>query len=157
MTPKASSKNRPRPVDDLSVSISLAQGQIDEISRQMIRRGTIPGWLDGFEHQDDAIAQLANGPLMEDRRLSRSVLIGLLILACFAPPGTERRLIDVAHMLNLPASSIHRYVRTLVAVGLLEQAPGTREYRLSEGGATPKPTRVRHQKTRPSRTKDASR
>jgi IclR helix-turn-helix domain len=140
MTPKASSATRP--ADEESVSINLAQEQIDEIARQMIRQGSMPWWTDGFEQRDDTIAQVASGPLLEDRRLSRSVLIGLLILACFIPAGTERRLTDVAHMLNLPASSIHRYVRTLVAVGLLEQALITREYRLAVGGAGPHATHV---------------
>jgi hypothetical protein len=130
MTSRTRSQTRPADAEQESVTISLAQTQIDEIARQMLDHASGQGWMNGFERQEDAIAQLANGPLMEDRRLSRSVLIGLLILACFAPAGTERRLIDVAHILDLPASSIHRYVRTLVAVGLLEQVQETREYRL---------------------------
>ncbi len=130
MTPRASSQIRP--AEGQAITINLAHEQIEEIARQTVLRRDMPGWTDRFEDRDDAIADLANGPLMDDRRLSRSVLIGLLILACFAPAGTERRLIDVAHMLNLPASSIHRYVRTLVAVGLVEQIPTTREYRLRD-------------------------
>jgi hypothetical protein len=119
--------------EEESVRISLSQEQLDQITRQIVGQGNPSEPLDGVEHPAEAIAALADSSLLEDRRISRSVLIGLLTLACFAPVGAERRLVDVAQILNLPPSSIHRYVRTLVAVGLLEQAPVTREYRLPLG------------------------
>jgi DNA-binding IclR family transcriptional regulator len=67
---------------------------------------------------------------MADRRLSRSLLAGLQVLACFTPPGTERRVKDVSTQLQMSPSTTHRFIRTLQAAGMLEQNPDTRMYRL---------------------------
>lgn len=67
---------------------------------------------------------------MADRTLSRSVLIGLLVLACFTRTTGEQRLTDVAAQLHMSASTAHRFIKTLHVAGLLEQNPDTRAYRL---------------------------
>jgi len=68
---------------------------------------------------------------MEDRRLSRSLLSGLLVLSCFPPDGGDLGVVELARMLSMNTSTTHRYVTTLLAVGLLERDPGTRKYRLA--------------------------
>lgn len=68
--------------------------------------------------------------LLDDRRLSRSLLAGLLVLTCF-PPGGEMGIADLARRLDMRTSTIHRYVSTLLAAGLLERDPVSRQYRLS--------------------------
>ena len=67
---------------------------------------------------------------MEDRRLSRSLLSGLLVLSCFPENGGYLGINELARMLDMNTSTTHRYVTTLLAVGLLERNPGTRKYRL---------------------------
>lgn len=66
---------------------------------------------------------------LEDPQLSQSLLRGLAILASFGPDRPWRAIIDLAGQLGMSASTTHRYVKTLRAVGLLEQNPETREYR----------------------------
>jgi hypothetical protein len=70
--------------------------------------------------------------LLEDRRLSRSLLAGLLVLTCFPTSGGEMGIADLARRLDMRTSTIHRYVSTLLAAGLLERDPVTRQYRLAQ-------------------------
>jgi hypothetical protein len=66
---------------------------------------------------------------LEDPQLSQSLLRGLAILASYGPDRPWRAIIDLAGQLGMSPSTTHRYVKTLRAVGLLEQNPETREYR----------------------------
>jgi hypothetical protein len=66
---------------------------------------------------------------LEDPQLSQSLLRGLAILASYGPDRPWRAIIDLAGQLGMSPSTTHRYVKTLRAVGLLEQNPSTREYR----------------------------
>jgi hypothetical protein len=65
-----------------------------------------------------------------DTRLSRSLLRGLSILTCFRPGFEERGILELAGELGMSASTTHRYVMTLVELGLLERCPRSRKYRL---------------------------
>jgi len=56
---------------------------------------------------------------LEDRRLSRSLLSGLLVLSCFPPDGTYLGIVDISRMLS-----------TLMVAGLLERDPDLRKYRV---------------------------
>ena len=66
---------------------------------------------------------------LDDPQLSQSLLRGLAILASYGPERPWRAIIDLADQLGMSPSTTHRYVKTLRAVGLLEQNPATREYR----------------------------
>jgi hypothetical protein len=70
--------------------------------------------------------------LLDDRRLSRSLLAGLLVLTCFPAGGGEMGIADLARRLDMRTSTIHRYVSTLLAAGLLERDPVSRQYRLAQ-------------------------
>lgn len=70
-----------------------------------------------------------------DSQLSQSLLRGLSVLACYGPERPWRTISELAELLDMSPSTTHRYVKTLKAVGLLEQDPTTREYRpVSLGG-----------------------
>lgn len=73
--------------------------------------------------------QLALSDALCDPQLSQSLLRGLAILSCFGPERPWRAIIDLAKELEMSPSTTHRYVKTLRAIGLLEQNPTTREYR----------------------------
>jgi IclR helix-turn-helix domain len=64
-----------------------------------------------------------------DSQLSQSLLRGLSVLACYGPERPWRAISELAELLEMSPSTTHRYVKTLKAVGLLEQDPTTREYR----------------------------
>jgi Mn-dependent DtxR family transcriptional regulator len=68
---------------------------------------------------------------LENSRLSRSLLAGLLMLVAFPADGSYLRCSQIARMLEMNPSTVHRYVSTLFAVGLLEREPRTRRYRLA--------------------------
>ena len=66
----------------------------------------------------------------ESPRLSRSLLLGLTVFAAFPTDGDALAVTDVAGRLGLSPSTTHRYMTTLLAVGLLEQDPRSRRYRV---------------------------
>ena len=83
----------------------------------------------------DVRAVLAAGPdQLDDSRLSRSLLAGLLMLASFPGDGSYVSIAKLAQLLDMSPSTTHRYVSTLLAVGLLERDPRTRKYRLADAG-----------------------
>ncbi len=111
------------------VSITLSAMQVEEVVR-----AADPGRAPGFAALISAVLRRTEGagstPGYEERRLSRSLLRGLAILTCFGPDEQTLGLMEIAERLQISASTIHRYVITLVEVGLLEQSPKTRKYRL---------------------------
>ena len=121
--------------DDGQVMIELSRSQVDQVVRSAGRGGTMsvllsavrdPNWsLAGAQQEEFHPHQL------EDRRLSRSLLSGLLVLSCFPADGGYLGIADLARMLGMNTSTTHRYVTTLLAVGLIERDPITRRYRIS--------------------------
>ncbi len=67
--------------------------------------------------------------LADDPKLCRSLVIGLSMLLSFPTTGEPRGAKEVADELNLGRSTTHRYVRTLLRIGLLAQDPQTHRYR----------------------------
>jgi IclR helix-turn-helix domain len=118
------------------VSITLSRNQIDHVIRAALGDDVGPSMSVlvagvGF-HRDHARHALSARyrSLQDNRRLSRSLLSGLLVLSCFPPEGADLGIKDISQELELNTSTVHRYVLTLVAAGLLERDPDTRRYRL---------------------------
>ncbi len=107
------------------ISIQLTRTQVDQIVRRATDTEGVASILQGFAERGLAsnYAALATSP-----RLSRSLLLGLLVLACFPSDGDALAVTDVAASLGLSPSTTHRYMSTLLAAGLLEQDPRTRHY-----------------------------
>jgi DNA-binding MarR family transcriptional regulator len=109
------------------ISIELTRSQVDQIVRGSSDADGVAGALRGLA--DRGLASnydaLASSP-----RLSRSLLLGLLVLACFPTDGDALAVTDVAGKLDLSPSTTHRYMTTLLAAGLLEQDPRSRRYRV---------------------------
>jgi DNA-binding MarR family transcriptional regulator len=66
---------------------------------------------------------------LTDPALSRSLIAGLLILSTFPDDGTHIGNAEVAALRGMSVSTSHRYISTLVAMGLLERDSETRKYR----------------------------
>jgi DNA-binding MarR family transcriptional regulator len=66
-----------------------------------------------------------------EKGYSRSTLRALLVLAAIPSDGEGRGVLELAEQLGLKPTSTHRYLRTWVAVGALEQVAGSRRYRRS--------------------------
>lgn len=116
------------PADD-RVVVELSRVQVDQVMRAASGAGHVSFLLSSLDEVKEALAT-GRGEL-EDPRLSRSLMVGLLVLGCFPLDGSYVGNTQVAAMLDLHLSTVHRYISTLAAVGLLERQPVTRKYRLA--------------------------
>lgn len=116
------------PVQPEKIVIELSPAQVDRVVRGAADGGNISVLLSGLQDVREVLAREPSQ--LEDSRLSRSLLAGLLMLASFPTDGTYLGNAEIARMLDMNPSTTHRYVSTLVAVGLLERDPSTRRYRL---------------------------
>jgi IclR-like helix-turn-helix domain-containing protein len=118
-----------------TISIELSKAQVDQIVRAAGQGGTMSVLLSALKDPNWTLAldsdEWAYPAQMEDRRLSRSLLSGLLVLSCFPADGGYLGIAELARTLGMNTSTTHRYVTTLLAVGLLERDPATRRYRLA--------------------------
>jgi hypothetical protein len=110
------------------VSIELSPAQLDGVMRAAADHGSVAMLLSGR----GPLSEILASGLLDDPRLCRSLLAGLLMLASFPVDGSSLGNADLARMLDMNVSTTYRYVSTLVAVGLLERAPDTRRYRLPQ-------------------------
>ena len=131
--------------EDQDISIALSPGQVEQVIRSagQQRNGPVSsllaaalegaaGPVESTDASRNSLHDAAHQALvnaLNDPQLSQSLLRGLLILSCYGPERPWRAIIDLAHELGMSPSTTHRYVKTLRAVGLLEQDPLTREYR----------------------------
>jgi hypothetical protein len=118
-----------------SVSIELSKAQVDQVVRAAGQGGTMSVLLSALKDPSWSLAldseEWVYPAQLEDRRLSRSLLSGLLVLSCFPSDGGYLGIAELARMLGMNTSTTHRYVTTLLAVGLLERDAATRRYRLA--------------------------
>ena len=114
--------------DPEKITIELSPAQVDRVVRGAADGGNISVLLSGLKDVREVLAR--EPKQLEDSRLSRSLLAGLLMLASFPTDGSYLGNAEIARMLDMNPSTTHRYVSTLVAVGLLERDPSTRRYRL---------------------------
>jgi hypothetical protein len=117
------------------VIIELSKAQVDQVVRAAGQGGTMSVLLSAVRDPDWTLSldsdEWSYPAQMEDRRLSRSLLSGLLVLSCFPHDGGHLGIAELARMLDMNTSTTHRYVTTLLAVGLLERDSSTRRYRLA--------------------------
>jgi DNA-binding MarR family transcriptional regulator len=112
---------------DGAITIQLTKAQVDHVVRRGSDGNAVSNILHGLA--DGGLAS-SYPALSESPRLSRSLLLGLLVLAAFPTDGEALAVSDVADRLGLSPSTTHRYMATLLAVGLLEQDPRSRRYRV---------------------------
>jgi IclR helix-turn-helix domain len=115
-----------------AVMLTLSSSQVEQVLRAAIVDSEATGAGILTADQLAGARERRYRALLDDRRLSRSLLAGLLVLTCFPPDGGELGIADLARRLDMRTSTIHRYVSTLLAAGLLERDPVTRQYRLAQ-------------------------
>lgn len=136
IAPIAGSESRVSQSVESSVSITLSRNQVDHVMRGVLGDEAGPSMSTlvagaGFHSPHTRrVLGARYRSLRDNRRLSRSLLSGLLVLSCFPPKGADLGIKDISKELDLNTSTVHRYVLTLVAAGLLERDPDTRRYRL---------------------------
>jgi biotin operon repressor len=111
------------------VSIELSEAQVRRVLAGASGVGSLSLALSGLPHAREVLTRAAG--LAGDRYMSGSLLSGLTVLAAFPTDGSYIGNAQVARTLGMSLSTVHRYISTLVAVGLLERDPRTRQYRLA--------------------------
>ncbi|HEY1689889.1 MAG TPA: helix-turn-helix domain-containing protein [Solirubrobacteraceae bacterium] len=125
MSPKRASQQ------DIRVSLTLSPNQVDALLKTINGESALSDLPQLKADDSGQVRELRYKALLDDRRLSRSLLSGLLVLTCFTP-GSELGIADLARRLGMRTSTTHRYVTTLLAAGLLERDPNSRRYRLAQ-------------------------
>jgi DNA-binding transcriptional ArsR family regulator len=119
----------PAPAGGSAVSIELSTTQVDQVIRSASGGSRFSAMLSGLLDAREALrASLED---LDDRRLSRSLLSGLFMFASFPRDGSYLGNSEIARRLGMNSSTAHRYLATLVEVGLVERDPRTRRYRLA--------------------------
>jgi DNA-binding MarR family transcriptional regulator len=119
--------------DEGRIVLELSRSQVARILRAASASGAPSTLLASVESTVAAnVDELLGLAEADERRLSRSLLSGLLVLACFPLDGSLLGVAQLARRLKMSPSATHRYVTTLVAAGLLERDGETRRYRLTE-------------------------
>lgn len=72
-----------------------------------------------------------SGKQLNEPRYSQSLETGLLVMKGFSSEKPVQGIAEVADRLEASRSTVHRYMTTLVALGMLEQHPRTRRYRVA--------------------------
>jgi hypothetical protein len=122
-----------REAADSPIVIELTRAQVDQVVRGASEGGVMSVLLGAGGFRARLARELGSGwpEQMDDHRLSRSLLLGLFVLALLPSDGGSMGVGEVAAMTGLSKSTSHRYMSTLVAVGLAERDPVTRKYRLA--------------------------
>ena len=109
--------------------IELSQAQVDEVMRHASGSGDMSMVLSGIG--DAGLIWASNPEILDDTRLSRSLLLGLFVMAAMPADGSYTGCTQIARTLDITSSAAHRYLSTLVAAGLVAREPTTRKYRLA--------------------------
>ena len=97
------------------ISIELTRAQVNQIVRGASQEDSVSNLLRGLSDRRGLASHFR--ALSESPRLSRSLLLGLLVFACFPSDGDALAVTDVATRLHMSPSTTHRYMTTLLAVG----------------------------------------
>jgi IclR helix-turn-helix domain len=111
------------------VRIELTRRQVAEVVRGASGDRTLSVLLAGGADIESLLS--ARPGQLEDSRLSRSLLTGLLLLSLFPKDGSYIGNAQLAKAMGLNVSTCHRYLATLMAVGLVERDFSTRRYGLA--------------------------
>jgi DNA-binding MarR family transcriptional regulator len=109
------------------VSIELSKTQVDHVMRAAAGGASFSAVLHGGLETQELPDRL---DVFDDSRLSQALLAGLLTFASFPGDGEYLGNGEIARRLRMNPSTTHRYITTLVEVGLLERHPSTRRYRI---------------------------
>ena len=112
------------------VTIELTPAQVGQIIRGASDSGRMASLISGLDEVRGLLKDLI--PQLSDSRLSRSLLSGLLLLASLPDDGSYIGVTALARLNGMNGSTTHRYLATLLAVGLAERDPATRQYRVAQ-------------------------
>jgi hypothetical protein len=109
------------------VTITLTESQVAQVAREALGDDGLSVLLAELGDRETLSSRARS--IATDDRYSQALLRALLVLLAFPADGSERELTDVARQLELSPSTAHRYARTWVELGLVEQDARSRRYR----------------------------
>src|ERR1700685_2533148 len=112
-----------------AVSITLTNAQVSHVVRDASHDKSVWSALAGIQDRSALAATYKN--LSTSPQHSRSLLLGLLLLVTLPADGETIALGEIADLLDMSPSTTCRYIVTLLAAGLVEQNPHTREYKIA--------------------------
>jgi hypothetical protein len=124
------------------ISIELSEGQLRSVIRGALSSRQGLGGLASLDLSYAALSKPAGRVLsaeMSDGTLSTPLIRGLLVFAAFREGGPPRGASEIAQELRMSSSTVHRFIRTLAAIGLLQPESRSRLYRRPS-----RSTRARH-------------
>ncbi len=116
-------------------SLVLSYGQVQDLVQQEAASRKGGGGLLGVilalngAGKPARLEHLAHDPVLRSRRLSQSVVRSLLVLSAFAS-GESHGVNSLAEELGIGSTTLWRYLRTWVALGVLEERDD-RRYQLA--------------------------
>jgi hypothetical protein len=110
------------------IAITLSSAQVDRIVRAAEGGGGLQAALSGLA---GGAPFDVGADELDDRRLSRSLLMALLVLATFPKDGSRMGVAEIARILEMNTSTVHRYLSTWLAAGYIDRDPATRRYGLA--------------------------
>jgi DNA-binding MarR family transcriptional regulator len=110
------------------IEITLTIDQIAQVVQESADAGPLERILAGLDSMEE-FRRVVLGLMDQGHTYSRSALRSLLVLSALPLDGTECELTEIADATGLAKSSLHRYLNTWKAVGIVEQDPQSRQYR----------------------------
>jgi DNA-binding MarR family transcriptional regulator len=110
------------------ISITLTMDQIARVVQESADAGPLERILAGLDSVEE-FRRVVLGLLDQGHKYSRPALRSLLVLSALPLDGTECELTEIADATGLATSSLHRYLNTWKALGIVEQDPQSRQYR----------------------------
>lgn len=110
------------------VTVTLSIAQVEAVLHRATALPALGSILAAAPDGPEALTSVLR-PLLKDGKCSPSVLWGLIVLVQFPPDGTERELTTIAKQIGMGPGTLHRYLYTWTAVGLLERDAVSRHYR----------------------------
>jgi hypothetical protein len=122
-----------RDAPEIMVPISL--GQAERVVQQVLESdgpgASLVRVLIALSGRDRVrLTELSADPEFQDSKNSQTLITSLLVLSAFHG-GVDHRVSGLAFELEMNPSTTIRYLKTWVAVGVLEQDSATRRYRLA--------------------------
>ncbi|HEY4809689.1 MAG TPA: helix-turn-helix domain-containing protein [Solirubrobacteraceae bacterium] len=114
--------------NERDITITLTIDQVAQIVQESADEGPLERILAGLDSAEE-FRRVLLGLLDQGHKYSQSALRSLLVLSALPLDGTERELTEIAEVTGLATSSLHRYLKTWKAVGIVEQDPHSRQYR----------------------------
>jgi Fic family protein len=115
----------PDPAGERPIAIVLSRSQVDQIFRAASQSAGAGSLFTGL-HESSTID--ISAVARASSRVSASLLTGLAVLGVLPRDGSELSNVQIARALNIGVSTAHRYLVTLLAVGLVQRDPNTRRY-----------------------------